>query len=324
LSKGPDGVELRLRARYSGAGHEIDPPVTHRFSESARPVISSDAHTVIVDLVDFTGERAVGLYDWRATKWTVIDYAWEPASSPTPAASGPLDEHFVRGVLERFLHSWDYAERRAEHIAGRPVDPSILPMKWLSFKLDKPRRAGKVWNVHGYVWGQTDGRVSFGEYDFEVGSRRGRLTVTPRPRADLAELHSLSDAALAIDTMLDAEVVAPESLPGGQVLDSISAWGGSGYISTKLPKNNGGDGGGTIELSYGDVSFYGGCGGGSGKPRPITVGDQPALFDKIGSVRQVIWPAAPGDKKQARFSVYGNGVSRDELLEVAESIESLR
>jgi hypothetical protein len=123
--------------------------------------------------------------------------------------------------------------------------------------------------------------------------------------------------------MINAEVVVPQSLPGGQIVGSIASWGGSGTIYTK-PRKAGGNSGGYIELSYGTVGFYGGCGGGSGKPRPTTVGDEPALFDKVDTFRQVIWPATPRNEKDARFSVYGSDVSRAEILEVAESIESLR
>ena len=323
LSKGPGGIELSLRSRYSGRESEIDPPSTHRYPESARPAVSSDGHTIIVELVDFTGERDVGLYDWRDLEWTVIDYAWEPATSPVPALSGPMDAPFVKGVVERLLYSWNYAPRRVETIAGSPLDPTVIPMKWLSFKLEPPRRAGEEWKVPGFVWGKANGQVLFGEFDFEVGSRRGRLAVTPRPTSGIAQLNTLADAAVAIDRMINAEVVVPQGLPGGQTFSSVASWGNSGTITTKPPKP-GGKGGGYIELSYGAVGFYGGCGGGSGKSRPVTVGDQPALFDKVRTIRQVIWPATPGHEKDASFSVYGSNVSRTEILEVAESIESLR
>jgi hypothetical protein len=205
-----------------------------------------------------------------------------------------------------------------------------LPARGATHVIGTARRVAGNWIVPVYLYGRDRRAVVYRRIDVRVDERRGGLNAA-LDLGPVGRAAGISESAALMDRMLPVEIVAPGWLPEGThpARHSFSAWrqgrGGSGGLYLEVPGTRGMGPGGShvLQITYGNVGFYGGCGGGSGRPDPIEVAGEPALFDKVGKVRQVIWPAARGDRRGAGFSVYGD-VSKPVLLRVAESIEAAR
>jgi hypothetical protein len=328
--EGQAGLYLRIHA--SGRdGRLVTPPSTHRLTERSRPVLANGPGLIVVDLIDFTGERDVGIFDTRKDQWTVLDYAWEPATSPAPAWHGPLEARRARDLVEGFV--W-YAGKSQLIGELESIRSKFRRPEWV---VRNPERDGESWIFPVHAYGREAGskKLRLDRLLIAVKARDGRLVAIPDRISTPSYINDVKDVVSALGEMLGAEVVEPTLPPGTQLnkQSPLYAWSSPGYeqgfinFTTHTSDSGGGGGpgessGGYLTIAYGSVYFQGSCGGGL-RPWKEQVGDSPALFDKVGSYRQVIWPATPGHEDTARFSVYGE-LSKEEILAIAESMEAQR
>lgn len=153
---------------------------------------------------------------------------------------------------------------------------------------------------------------------------RGRLTATPTNLGPLMPVTDLKDAHGFAELVTGRELPDLPALPPGTKLKAdyaINASNWRGVIATinAIAPSPSGKGRGTdMSFSFGSgIDFSLGCGG-AVDPQPAEVAGIPAMTDRSGSIRQVIWPATP-DKPRGTFSVHGT-MSKEELLELAEQV----
>ncbi len=302
------------------------PPDGYRFFIHTQPAISQDASTIAVDLVDRKGERDLGLLDSSSGAWTVLDYAWEPTSSPAPVVTESLEARRARSAAADLLNHWNKAPTRRRMLTPR-ADRNVIPFhdRWLGYSLGAATKSGTGWVVPATVYGSMKGGKGWREIAIMVSAQKGRLQAEPHPASEVAPLDTVGDVVAFTEHLLGHEVAAPVP-PAGARLMRNSIWGGSyGGITTvgftlktspsgtPHPK--------TMGFNYGDrVDFGLGCGG-VNDPKPITLGSTPAMVDHSGNANQVIWPAR-SLKDDPTHSVTGYGISRKQVIETARAMEA--
>ena len=331
LTRADQGVTLSIRRRpWSGDRPVAAPPRPLVIDARSRPALSSDGRTVAVSLLGPGGARVAGIYDRRTKSWNIIDYSWEPTTTPAPVAWGPPGAQDAIALTRDLFTWWHRRPQTAELILGREPRGALLPARGNNYVIGIARRVAGDWVVPVYLYGRNEGDVIYRRIDVHVVDRRGGL----RAVLDLGAIgraSGISESVALLNRMLPAEIVAPGWLPEGSqpARHSFSAWrhggrsGGGLYLDVPGTRGMAPGGAHVLQITYGDVGFYGGCGGGSGRPEAIEVAGEPALIDKVGTVRQVIWPATQDTQRRATFSVYGE-ISKVALLRVAESIEVAR
>lgn len=313
-----------LNNRYSRRARFVAlPPAGYRISTRARVGMAEDGSRVWVDLVDRSGEVDLGVLDVRTERWRVLDYAWSASTSPAPTAMRARRQRALYAV-DDLMRSWDRPRGvRATLLMGERRDRDLLPMRRLnSWTLGVPRKNGDAWVVPSSTWGPTPDGMVARHLNVTVRAEDGRLVLEPEAASALLPLRTIDDAAAFVARALDTEVPVP-ALPEGMRLQarypvSVWSWDGRATGSINLVLGKGQDQ--TATLYYGDeVGFNMGCGA-TNDPRATEVAGIPAMQDRVGRARQIIWPATPKALGTARFSVYGAGVSEETLREVAESL----
>jgi hypothetical protein len=302
-------------------------PDGYEFFEHARPVVAQDASHVAVDLVDTDGERDLGLADAVTGEWTVLDYAWEAASSPAPVVTGGLDArraleaaHDVMGQIRR-------PGRMIELLTGQR-GRNLLSMQQLGYALSNPVKVGDSWTVPGVSYGRINSTHAYQRVSVGVTTKSGRLIATPEAVGSAVTIDSISDAVLFVETTLDRDVPDPVGLPAGTVIDqsrwSLTAWswGRDSYaqFAVKAPIKGSRGGRDLEQLTFGfgsSVDFSLGCGG-ENDPEETTLGAVPAMTDHSGRTNQVIWPATFEDRN-ATSTVFGE-VPKGMVVDIARAM----
>lgn len=325
------GEKLTLAIRNLWARDDrsvVEPPNGYRFARFAQPTITQDGSRVAIDLLDAGAGRDVGLLDPVTGRWTILDHAWDPSASPTPTIVGPLTSREARTTAEMLFSNWGRRPGRAQMMTAGRVPMSVLPWKHIGWIVGDPYRTDRGWVVPAiaYSFG-IDDAYGYRELDVLVGRDRGRLTATPTALGPLEAVTTLEDALAFAEVVVGRDLPSlPDDLPPGTRLApdyavNASSWRGlTATIDAVAPRAPGGVDDMTMSFSYGDgddIDFELGCGG-AVDPQPTEVAGIPAMIDRSGTIRQVIWRATPEDPKGS-FSVHGE-LSEEEILDLAERV----
>lgn len=323
-----NGTKLSIRNSWSEKDRlTVTAPDGYEFFKHARPVVAQDASHVAVDLVDDEGERDLGLVDALTGDWTVLDYAWEAASSPAPVVTGRLDARRVDDAAHDLMGQIRRPGRKIELLTGNRGG-DVPTMKQLGYTLSKPVRVGDSWTVAGVSYGRVDRTHVYQRVSIGVKTENGRLIATPETVGSAVKVDSIADAVSFVETILGRDVPDPVGLPAGTVIDqsrgSLTAWswGRDSYaqFAVKAPVT-GSRGNHKIErLTFGfgsSVDFSSECGE-EVDSEETTLGSTPALTAHSGRTNQVIWPATLKDR-DATSTVFGD-VPREVVLNIARAM----
>jgi hypothetical protein len=325
-----DGTNLKLSIRNSWMNKNrlsVDAPDGYEFFEHARPVVAQDASHVAVDLVDETGERDLGLVDAVTGKWTVLDYAWEAASSPAPVVTGGLDARRVANAAHDVMGQIRRPGRMIELLSGQRGG-NVLAFEQMGYTLSKPEKTEDSWTVAGVSFGRVEKRHAYQHVSVTVTTKAGRLIARPEAVGPTEQIDSIADAVSFVEAALGRDVPDPRGLPTGSVVDQSRwsltswSWGRDTYaqFAVKAPIT-GSRGNRKIEqLTFGfgsTVDFSLGCGG-ENDPEETTLGSTPAMTDHSGGRNQVIWPATFEDRR-ATSTVFGS-VPKEVVVDIARAM----
>jgi hypothetical protein len=335
LRRGTDGgVELVAKENpwSQKKARPLEPPRGFRIPDLARLAVTQDGSRVLVDLVDARdhlvelrgGKQAVvGIVDPNAADWTVLPYAWHPASSPVPMVMGPLAAQRALSTATDLLQYWNrYPDRLKTILLGRK-DPTLLPFRAVSFVLDPPQKVAPGWDVPAFAYGRGSTGFGYRQLLIHVESQRGRLTAQPRAVFAIQSITSIGDALTFLRTALRAQVPELTALPAGATLTRtpVDVYGTdpesrTGELRLNVPSPGGADR--SLLIQFGRSWFTLGCGGVEG--HPTQVGGTPALLARFESNRQVIWPATPA-RSEGAFGIYGQLPTKT-LLAIAEAMQA--
>lgn len=317
--------------RYSQARYEAPSPFA--FFTKGRVSVSQDTRHLLADLVDPHGDRAVGVLDLNSRKWTVLDYAWSPAATPAPTASGPLGARRAMRLAGDIFSSWrQRSDTSAAALLIGKRDRERMSMWRGGYMIGAPTKTDGRWQVPATIYGSRHHRYYYRDAALLVGDTQDRrIEVDLQSTSPKHRLESLEDAKAFITSVMgdELEFVWPSYLPAGIELNArwpvdAYSWDGQTTVTVHmlLPKIEGEKYRRSLNLSYGDVNFSLGCGG-ENDPEEGEVGGEPGLFDHIGrgpqATRQVLWPATLLHRDTGKYSVYGQ-VSRETLEKVAGSM----
>lgn len=323
-----DDGELRLAIRNLWGRNDrsvFEPPAGYRFARFAQPVITQDASRVAIDLLDPGAGRDLGLLDPVTGQWKILDYAWDPSASPTPTIVGPLSAGEARTTAEMLFSNWGRRPGRTQMMTGGDVPMSVLPWKDIGWIVQDPQPVKNGWIVPSvaYSFGLNEPH-GYREVDVAVERDHGRLTATPTNFGPLVPVTTLEEAHGFAELVTGRDLPDLPVLPAGTRLSAdyalnASSWRGvTATINATAPSATGRGGGTDMSFSFGEsIDFSLGCGG-PVDPQPTEVAGEPAMIDRSGSIRQVIWPATP-EKQTGAFSVHGN-LTKQELLDLAEEV----
>lgn len=310
----------------------IKAPSGFVFTRHSRPALSQDVGRIVVDLAGRRGDVASGIFDLRNETWTVLDHAWDPATSPAPTISGPLGAKRAFGAANDFLNSAPRGTRQSQLLLDGEIPGDIFPNKgWGRNAIGEPirsdleraaeeKRKRGAWDVPAMIYGPLKGAFGYRNLTIRVGRDEGRLTVRLQDVSPVSRIESIEDAVGFLRAALPGiDVPAPAGIPEGARLDpkypvEAYTWDGLGYglIRLELPKEGKHD---FLAFGYGDVSFSIGCGG-AGHLEEEDVSGTPGLSGRVGDTRQILWPATRKEQEDALYTVYGT-LPKDELMEIA-------
>ncbi len=273
------------------------PPSGERIAPFARPAVL-EGGPVAVTLIDEQGGKDLGLFDPATSRWTVLDYAWDPAWSPAPPAPGSLEAAAAASLVRHLLWTWNRFPDRAGLLLQESGNPDLVSFRRLGFTFSAPERSADGWSIPATLFGRTDGGFAFRRVAFHVRADVGRLVVDPVRTQGLRYVRTIGQAVRLLRSMLTVDVVAPAGLPQGTHLaaNALSAWswGGrtTGQLGLVVPGTSGNPE--TLSVFYGQGGF--GCGP-SPVPLQLTTGTPAIASDpaESGSYSQVAWPAGPND-----------------------------
>lgn len=326
LAIGPDGATVvqvrhgpsrgRFRTFRAPAGVRIDP--------SVRPAVVQGG-PIVVTFVDDAGDRDLGLLDTGTGDWTTLDYAWDPAISPAPPATGSLGSARAVALVQHLL--WR-AHRRPGDAALVLEDGSTGPItdfRNLGFTFGPPGRARGGWLVPATLFGTTRNAYGARTVTFEVRPWDGRLTVGIAEAGAFERVRTVDDAFRLLRSMVTVPMLPLPVLPAGTTLarEAVNAytWAGetTGQINLRLP-SAGRDG--YLTFNFGDGGF--GC----VEPVPTTLATgTPAIatdpgFDG-GGYQQVGWPAERPRATTAAFGISAD-LPREAVLAMAAEMDRWR
>jgi len=303
----------------------VRPPAGYHFARYSQPTMTQDGARVAIDLLDPGAGRDLGIFDPETRDWDIHDYAWDPSASPVPTLLGRLTRQEARAAAEMLVSLWNRADRTQMLTEGH-VPLSVFRWKRFGWALQDPYREAGAWIVPAtaYSYGAGDEPYEYRTADIVVRRQRGRLTATPANLGPITRVETLADAHAFAESVIGDELPGLPTLPAGTSLASryalsASSWTGSTEvtINTTTPRSATSPRA-ERSFSFGErLGFALGCGG-AVDPDPVEVSGGPAMADRSGTIRQVIWPATPQDPT-GRLSIHGD-VSRDELLELAEEM----
>jgi WD40 repeat protein len=278
-------------------GLVTSPPSGERIAAFARPAVL-EGGPVAVTLIDEQGGKDLGLFDPATSRWTVLDYAWDPAWSPAPPALGSVEAAEAASLVRHLLWTWNRNPDRAGLLLQGGGNPDLVSFRRLGFTFSPPERSADGWSIPATLFGRTDGGFAFRRVAFRVRTDAGRLVVDPVRLQGLRYVRTIGQAVRLLRSMLTVDVVAPAGLPQGTHLaaNALSAWswGGrtTGQLGLVVPGTSGNPK--TLSVFYGQGGF--GCGP-SPVPLQLATGTSAIASDpaESGSYAQVAWPAGPND-----------------------------
>jgi hypothetical protein len=295
LVRDQEGVlALQWRPRYfRRSAITSAPPQGYRFDATARLAIAEGA-PVAVPLIDSEGGRDLGLFDPVTQRWTTLDYAWDPAWSPAPVATGPVGAQEAVRLTRDLIWGlvWGREEVDPDLLISRAGGGELVPFDRPGYAFGSPVRAGNGWIVPATTYGRLGERFAVRDVRFLVRPVDGRMEASPSVVGPVVRLRTIEDAVALLDRVLTADVVAPEGLPPGSRLapKALSAWTWAGEttgsLSVLVP------GAGRLTFHYGSGGF--GCGP---SPIPLALGTgTPAVVtdpEQSGGFNTIAWPARP-------------------------------
>jgi len=299
-------------------------PSGERIAPFARPAVL-EGGPVAVTLIDGQGGKDLGLFDPATGRWTVLDYAWDPAWSPTPPAPGSLEAAAAASLVRHLLWTWNRFPDRAGLLLEGGGNPHLVSFRRLGFTFSAPERSAGGWSVPATLFGRTDGGFAFRRVDFHVRADEGRLVVDPVRMQGLRYVRTIGQAVRLLRSMLTVDVVGPAGLPHGTHLaaNALSAWSWGGRTTGQLDLVVPGTPGDprTLSVFYGQGGF--GCGP-SPVPLELTTGTPAIASDpaESGSYSQVAWPAGPKDWS-GPFGLSGT-LSRETMIRIAAVMDAER
>jgi hypothetical protein len=315
-----DGLELQWRPNYyRRAKITTEPPEGYRFAPTSALAVATGA-PVGVELLDETGGRDVGLFDPASRRWTILDYAWEPAYSPAPVSYGSLEA--VRA--ERLAHTvaWSLDRRdRGSLLLAEDAPASLVPFEHAGFLFQEPRASAGGWLIGATAYGQRGSGFASRRIDILVRQVEDRLAATLDASGPIRRIATIDDAVRFLDRALTADVVAPVGLPEGSKLAprALEAWSWRG--SSQGSMNVFVPGAGRLTFHYGSAGF--GCGP-SPIPLALPTGTRAIVTDPAtsGGWNSIAWPARPNDTS-GPFGVSGE-VPTSVLVRFAGAMDGVR
>ena len=330
-------VAVKANEWYRGTKEEHSAPSPYRIVDRSRVALSQETSRAVVDLVDPHGDRALGLLDLRNGEWTVIEYAWDGATTPAPTSSGPVGARRASRFAGDLMNNWRDDKVTALLVADH--DEDLLPFRPRGHILGTPQRIDEGWSVPAVAYGRS-GKRSWAYRELSIAIVRtadGRLEARPAAAGETAPIATFDDARAFLADMLGEKFKWPAFLPAGAELNlrwpvSAYSYGRTTQASVSFNVPDGDGPPETFSLAYGDVDFSLGCGG-EVDPEDGKVGDEPAVYDhtsyhyfpKRGSEKvvvrtdQVVWPATIQDRSAAFYSVYGD-LGKDTITRIAASM----
>jgi WD40-like Beta Propeller Repeat len=300
------------------------PPSGEHIAPFARPTVL-EGGPVAVTLIDGQGGKDLGLFDPTTGRWTVLDYAWDPAWSPAPPVAGSLEAAAAASLVRHLLWTWNRFPDRAGLLLEGGGNPDLASFRRLGYTFSAPERSAAEWSIPATLFGRTDGGFAFRRVDFRVRADAGRLVVDPVRIQGLRHIRTIGQAVRLLRSMLTVDVVAPVGLPRGTHLaaNALSAWSWGGRTTGQLDLVLPGTPGDRESLSvfYGQGGF--GCGP-SPVPFELTTGTPAIASDpaESGSYSQVAWPAGPKDWT-GPFGLSGT-VPRQTMIDIAAAMDAER
>jgi hypothetical protein len=327
LKAGPNGAKRLEIKRYGYDKHgllTVKAPPDHQFAPLTRPQISQDGARVSIGLVDSGGQQDLGMLDTATGRWTVTNYAWQPAASTIPTSTGPPGARRAIRTAGDLLRLWDDGPREAALLLGHRPRKGLLPFTHIQYVAHPAVREGTRWIVDASVFGDVKGTpLAYRDVAVTVYAAKGRLRAAITPSSPVIPIATVDEAVAFIRHMIGSSVVPPVDLPAGMSLAGYPLYANSfgGHSTAQLNlKARGGRG---MTISYGNAYFQS-CGEVDGHAG--AVGSAPALRAHLGDQFQVLWPATkksyPG--RGARYGVFGYGVSKATVMRVARGMEAER
>lgn len=329
--RGTDGtLALALRkSPWNGKPYATEAaPAGERLDPASRPAVSGDGTFVSIALIGADGGRDLGMFDTLTNKWTVKDYAWDPAFSPATPALATTQLWRASNIARAFLESRSGGRSDSRLFLDSGVRHADLAFTGeIGQTLAAPRRTAGGWSVPATVFGQHGNGFAYRDLNISVRPQAGRMVVEVARASGLRRIRTIPDAVRFLRRTLTVQVTAPMGLPPGASLATthpVSAWSWNdrttGSLRIQVPFT--GNGRSTLTFGYDDGGF--GCGS-SSVPTDIagTQGDvvRNAAIAQ-GSMPEVIWPAKPG-ASSAPFSIAGD-LPRRVLLKIASATEAAR
>ena len=93
----------------------------------------------------------------RTSRWRVLDYAWDPASSPAPVVTGPLGARRATAVVDDLMGTWSEGGTRRNLLIA-PEDRNAFPFEgsYVGYVAQPAHRSGGDWVVPVAVYGRRD------------------------------------------------------------------------------------------------------------------------------------------------------------------------
>jgi hypothetical protein len=155
-----------------------------------------------------------------------------------------------------------------------------------------------------------------------VRSEDGRMSADIRDVTAALSLNTVAEAMPFIESALGRDVVTPPVALDSEVTYAY-AWTFNGKpqvgFDMMLPGLTGRGYERTMGFGFGaGLDFSLGCGG-EFDPFDVDLGGTPGVMDSTTGTSQVIWPATLDDRN-ATYSVHGNYVPKEEVLEIARTM----
>ena len=331
------GGQLELATRASAwdrnARSSYRVPSPYSFFTAGRVSVSQDTQQVLADLIDPRGDRSIGILDLDSGKWTVLDYAWSPAATTAPTASGPVGARRAMRLAEDiFSSSRQRSDTSAAALMIGKRDRDAMS-KWLGgYTLGEPTKTGDGWGVYATIYGSRHRRYYYRNADLLLARTKDhRIEAQLDWASPRIRIETIADARTFITSVMGNEGGAawPSYLPAGVTLNKrwpVDAYSYDGLMTVTiqmvLSKVDGEKFRRSLSLSYGDLNLGLGCGDAS-EPEEAQVGSLPGLYDHMGSgpqaTRAVMWPATLLDRDTSSYSVRGQ-IPRATLERIAESM----
>lgn len=325
----------------------FEAPSPYRIVARSRIALAQDTSRAIVTLIDRHGGSGLGILDLRTGEWTVLDYAWDGASSPAPTFSGPFGARRAARLTSDLFNNWNRRGGKRALLLGFVDRDDLFPFRVRGHVTGQPVEHDGDWQVPALVYGDggghappfPNGKVRGSGFAYRsvlvdvADTDDGRVVADPSPTSAVEPIRTVEDARAMLEQILGPDFKWPTFLPEGAELNPewpIYAYSYGDYeqasVNFVIPDPDG-KGTKSFSLSYGDVDFSLGCGG-ENDPEEGEVGEEPALFDHIsykdgrgGRVRtdQLLWPATFADRSKAFYSVYGD-LGRATITRIAASM----